>query len=94
MSLLDYRKRKQGHVLDVSEAIPIYIQILQAINYCHNKGIRHNDIKSGNVLVDVKDGKITAVYLSDFEYAERVYRPSKRRGGTKFFRAPEVPNYL
>ncbi|KIL69785.1 hypothetical protein M378DRAFT_157021 [Amanita muscaria Koide BX008] len=69
-------------------------QILEGLNYLHERDIMHRDIKGGNILVDNKGG----VKISDFGISKkvdtnllggnRVHRPSLQ--GSVFWMAPEV----
>lgn len=69
-------------------------QILQGLNYLHERDIIHRDIKGGNILVDNKGG----IKISDFGISKkvedtmltgaRVHRPSLQ--GSVFWMAPEV----
>ncbi|TEB36348.1 Pkinase-domain-containing protein [Coprinellus micaceus] len=69
-------------------------QILQGLNYLHERDIIHRDIKGANILVDNKGG----VKISDFGISKKVddnllggnrlHRPSLQ--GSVFWMAPEV----
>ncbi|CAE6459585.1 unnamed protein product [Rhizoctonia solani] len=69
-------------------------QILQGLNYLHEREIIHRDIKGGNILVDNKGG----IKISDFGISKkvednllggsRIHRPSLQ--GSVFWMAPEV----
>ncbi|KAG6907349.1 hypothetical protein DXG01_009233 [Tephrocybe rancida] len=69
-------------------------QILEGLNYLHERDIIHRDIKGGNILVDNKGG----IKISDFGISKkvddnlltgnRVNRPSLQ--GSVFWMAPEV----
>ncbi|KAF9500833.1 Pkinase-domain-containing protein [Pleurotus eryngii] len=70
-------------------------QILQGLNYLHEKDIIHRDIKGANILVDNKGG----IKISDFGISKkvednlltggnRIHRPSLQ--GSVFWMAPEV----
>lgn len=66
------------HNLDASQRLRLFIQVCQAIQHAHQKGIIHRDIKPSNVLVRLQDGvpmpkvidfgiaKATEGTLSDF----------------------------
>lgn len=64
-SLMD-RIRAQGP-LTGEEAVPIFRQILQGMDYAHKKGIIHRDIKPSNILL-TPDG---TVKIADFGLAKR-----------------------
>lgn len=69
------------------QARDIFIQILDAIIYCHSRGIIHRDIKSENILVD--ENMIVA--LIDFGFAMRVDDEiGKDVVGTPAYVAPEL----
>ena len=43
--------------LTIRERLELFIQVCQAIQHAHQKGIIHRDIKPSNVLVTLHDGK-------------------------------------
>ena len=47
-----YRKIIQTDHMKENFAVRIFKQILQAINYCHAKGIAHRDLKVENFLFE------------------------------------------
>jgi mitogen-activated protein kinase kinase kinase 2 len=67
-------------------------QILEGVNYLHNEGVIHRDIKAANILVD-HDGTIK---LTDFgtskviETEESLIQQNKSLKGTPYWMAPEV----
>ncbi|HKV58074.1 MAG TPA: protein kinase [Ktedonobacteraceae bacterium] len=50
----------------LQEIAAIYLQLLDAVEYAHDEGLIHRDIKSSNVLLDARRGGAPYVYLADF----------------------------
>ena len=66
----------------------VLFELLDAVEYLHKKGILHNDIKPGNILVTRVSNDVKVL---DFGLSETDGSPSTRRlGGTPGFTAPEV----
>jgi serine/threonine protein kinase len=61
---------------DLPEAISIYRQLLDAVEYAHEEGLIHRDIKSSNVLLEMRRNGPPHVYLADFGLV-RVMRPNE-----------------
>ena len=55
---------------DESKASIIIRQILEAVAYCHDKGIVHRDIKPDNIMIDVDSEE--AIKLIDFGLSHEV----------------------
>ena len=55
--------------LTISERLSLFIQVCQAIQHAHQKGIIHRDIKPSNVLVTMHDGLPVAKVI-DFGIAK------------------------
>jgi serine/threonine protein kinase len=88
---LAQRLATQGRYEDVSEAIAIVLQILDALGAVHRGGVIHRDLKDGNILLDPEGRAV----LTDFGLA----RPENDAEhltsdgvivGTPSFMAPEV----
>src|SRR5205814_3246132 len=43
--------------LSIPERLDLFIQVCQAVQHAHSKGVIHRDIKPGNVLVTTQDGR-------------------------------------
>ncbi|XP_008843989.2 sperm motility kinase-like, partial [Nannospalax galili] len=84
--LADYLE-KVGH-LQAEEARPIFTQMACAVNYCHDNGIAHRDIKLENILLDDKGH----IKQCDFGLAVKVTAGQKFMGyyGTPAYCAPEL----
>ncbi|OCH85922.1 kinase-like protein [Obba rivulosa] len=64
----------------------VFVQVLDAVDHCHERGVYHRDLKPENILCD-RDG--SHVYLADFGLAtDRTF--SVNHGcGTAFYISPE-----
>lgn len=70
--------------LSVEKALQIFQELSKALAYVHAKGVRHCDLKPGNVLLDARDRPL----LADFGQA-LLAENSKQTLGTLYFMAPE-----
>lgn len=67
-------------------------QILEAINFCHKKGVVHCDLKPENILL-VSKQKGAAIKIADFGLAAEVQGDEHSLFGisvTLYYRAPEI----
>lgn len=62
------------HRLAVRERIELFLQVCEAIQHAHHKGIIHRDIKPSNVLVTLRDGR-PCVKVIDFGIAKALDHP-------------------
>jgi len=64
----------------------IFKQIVESINYCHQKDICHRDLKLENILVDENN----VVKLIDFGFSSECGQKLSNYCGTPPYMAPEI----
>jgi len=84
---------------DLNDVAAIFLQLLDAVEYAHDEGLIHRDIKSSNVLLEARRSGPPYVYLADFglvryseqSEAEKVGKPIPldQIPGTPHYMAPE-----
>jgi len=85
-NLLDYIKKRKTIAEPVAKIA--FKQILEAVAYCHSKGITHRDIKLENILIN-EEGEIK---LCDFGVSKRFTKGEllNERCGTLIYIPPEM----
>lgn len=84
-SLRQYYK-KLNHGLPEHQIIQYVKLILLGLNYLHEQGVVHRDVKAANVLIDANDN----IKLADFGVAARVTSEHETVVGTPNWMAPET----
>lgn len=64
---------KERITLNVAEAMPIFLELLDGLAVAHSKGIVHRDIKPGNIMLTMGDDGVVHVKLLDFGIAKLLY---------------------
>lgn len=64
----------QANQLSLQERLGLFIDLCNAIQHAHQKGVIHRDLKPSNVLVTVQDGKPTPKVI-DFGVAKAIEEP-------------------
>lgn len=77
---------EERYLGDDALARSVFLQILDAVEYCHSVGIYHRDLKPENILV--KDGGLT-VKVADFGLATKEFYSSDFGCGSTFYMSPE-----
>jgi len=90
--LIDYVTARGRMTED--EARPVFLQIVEALQYIHAKNIVHRDLKLDNILVDSRTSRpgFLAVKLSDFGHSKLLhdgYTRALTACGTPLYWAPE-----
>ncbi len=87
-SLEDRLEKLGWKPLPIPEALNISRQILSALDYAHQKGVIHRDVKPSNILLDGDHA-----YLGDFGIALALGRPRlttyEQVIGTRYYMSPE-----
>ncbi|MEM7261831.1 MAG: serine/threonine-protein kinase, partial [Planctomycetota bacterium] len=69
-SIIGYADQQR---LSVRERVELFLQVLDALQHAHQKGIIHRDVKPGNILVGTSEGK-PRVKVIDFGVAKALDR--------------------
>ncbi|MQL41428.1 hypothetical protein EI012_26330, partial [Escherichia coli] len=81
---------KNGRLKE-DEARSYFQQLINAVDYCHSRGVYHRDLKPENLLLDSNG----VLKVSDFglsTYAQQENELLRTAGGTPNYVAPEVLN--
>lgn len=97
-TLTGYLRR---HLPDLHEVSTIFLQMLDAVEYAHEEGLIHRDIKSSNVLLEARRSGPPYAYLADFGLVRTIQQaelessyagtpiPLDQVPGTPHYMAPE-----
>ncbi len=86
------KKLEHSGALPHEEAIPIFKQMLAALEYAHNAGVVHRDIKPGNVMITpAGQVKMMDFGLAKIQVSGSLTRSTKSEhtGGTLYYLSPE-----
>lgn len=72
-TLTSYLRR---NLPDLNEVSTIYQQLLDAVEYAHDKGLIHRNIKSSNVLMEQRRSGSPYIYLADLAWCVPRGRPN------------------
>jgi WD40 repeat protein/serine/threonine protein kinase/tetratricopeptide (TPR) repeat protein len=59
------------HCLSIRERLELFLQVCDAVQHAHQKGLLHRDLKPGNILVADQDGRAVAKVI-DFGIAKAI----------------------
>lgn len=82
------------HQLATSDRLALFATVCEAVQHAHAKGVIHRDIKPGNVLVSLIDGKPVPKVI-DFGIAKAISQPlTERTLFTQMGRMVGTPEYM
>src|SRR5262249_24292146 len=92
-TLTNYLRR---NMLDLEEVSTIYQQLLDAVEYAHDKGLIHRDIKSSNVLLELRRNLSPHLYLADFGLVRPIRQSQRSQAGKSLplDQVPGTPHYM
>jgi len=82
-------KPPHNPIFTVKEAIKLADQLAGAISHCHNVGVKHGDIKSNNVKLNIHSGNYVLLDFGLSVMSDEQRRSSLRHAGAVEFMAPE-----
>jgi serine/threonine protein kinase len=73
----------------------IVFQLLQALNFMHDKDIMHRDLKPDNILCQepAKDSGLIPIKLTDFGFSKQTEEDESFNCGTPIYKAPELYSF-
>ncbi|GAC1389164.1 MAG: hypothetical protein NVSMB38_02440 [Ktedonobacteraceae bacterium] len=80
----------------LAEVAAIYQQLLDAVEYAHDAGLIHRDIKSSNVLLEQRRSGAPYVYLADFGLVRNSRKAELEQTGKPIplSQVPGTPHYM
>jgi WD40 repeat protein len=82
------------HRLGTAERLELFMQVCQAVQHAHQKGVIHRDLKPGNILVMEQDGRAVPKVI-DFGVAKALGQPlTEKSAFTRFGQMVGTPAYM
>ncbi len=67
----DLIRRSPGGRMELPQAVPLFIQLLEAVAYMHSRYFVHRDIRPGNILLALRGGGMHAAKLAGLGLARK-----------------------
>ncbi|HVB23898.1 MAG TPA: protein kinase [Ktedonobacteraceae bacterium] len=92
-TLTSYLRR---NIPELSEISSMFQQLLDAVEYAHDEGLIHRDIKSSNVLLEMRRSGSPYVYLADFGLVRTAQQMEYEQAGKPIplDQVPGTPHYM
>jgi len=87
-SLLEYLDAGSDYLTE-EKVRRIFVQLVDAVHYIHDKGIAHRDIKTENILID-EEKHITLIDFGSACLSGKTIERSYIQLGTQCFQSPEI----
>ena len=65
------RQPPPGRIMDITAVAPVFAQMLAGVQYIHNQGVVHRDLKPHNVFI-IQEGDAFTVKIGDFGLARGI----------------------
>jgi len=81
---------------DLSDVAAVFLQLLDAVEYAHDEGLIHRDIKSSNVLLEQRRSGPPYAYLADFGLVRTSRQAEFEQAGISIplDQVPGTPHYM
>src|ERR1043165_1692765 len=79
--------------LTITERIKLFVDVCRAVQHAHHKGVIHRDLKPGNILVSVVDGRPSPKII-DFGVAKAASEATDRSMITQHGQFIGTPEYM
>jgi len=87
--LAELLTEKETPVFTIAEAIKVAYQLANALSHCHRVSVKHGDIKSNNVKLNINTGNYMLLDFGLAIMSDEQRRSSLRNAGAVEFMAPE-----
>ena len=81
--------------MEIADAVNLVLKLLETIQYCHNAGIVHRDIKPDNIIIrndDISDPVVIdfGISFNESDADQTILTPAGQQLGNRFLALPEL----